>query len=539
MRSLSDLHLSMPVRFVGALVLVVLALGASLALPPGQPALAYLVFLPVLLLCLLCFGAGPAGASLTVFALAGWARTTLPGTTGLPASEAWLAPSLFVAGGLLVGQVMRRRLRSPGRAELSQELVDLYDHAPCGYQNLGPDGTILRVNATELGWLGCGRDEVVGRLRITDFLTDEGRAAFAREMPDFVRTGVFLGLDVDLVGRHGVSRRVRIDANAVRDHEGRFVSSRSVVYDVSEAHALRLRLLALLDEQLAMLDNELVGIVKLRHGHTVWANRAVHRLFGYAHGELIDQPVSMLHLDAEHFETVSRQARQQMAGAGHSRLHVQMRHRAGHTLWIDLYGSRLDGPAPGGDGVDTVWMMTDITELQEHRLLSEHQARHDPLTGLPNRRLLQDRLEQALARADRTGQALAVCVVDLDGFKPINDRHGHAVGDLMLETLARRMQACVRSHDTVSRSGGDEFIVLLDGLGHDQEHIAVLSRMRDHIAEPVSTGDGRTVAVTASMGVAVYPGDGRCVEDLLARADAAMYHAKQNGHDSVWMRCGL
>jgi PAS domain S-box-containing protein len=264
-------------------------------------------------------------------------------------------------------------------AQRSLELADLYDHAPCGYLDLGPDGTILRINATLLGWLGCSHEAVVGRHRIAEFFTDEGRAAFAREMPDFVHTGVFLGLDADVVDANGRSRRVRLEANAMRDDRGEFLMSRTVIYDVSEAHALRLRMLAVLDEQYAMLENDLVGIARLRGGQIVWANRAVHRVFGYAYGELIGTPVALLYPEADVQVDVVGTAMAAMGAAGHCRLQVQMRHQCGKLLWIDLSGSQLEAGVPGGAEADghTLWMMADITELQEHRLLSEHQARHD------------------------------------------------------------------------------------------------------------------------------------------------------------------
>ncbi|MFM2121137.1 MAG: hypothetical protein RL722_2605, partial [Pseudomonadota bacterium] len=429
----------------------------------------------------------------------------------------------------------REELRR-GLAAQSIELADLYDHAPCAYLDLGTDGLILRANSTALAWLGLGRDQVVGRQPIAEFLGDEGRLAYAREWPDFARTGVFLGFEADLRSSLGEQRRVRIEARGCRDAAQRFAGCHAVMYDVSEAHGLRLRLLALLHTQSAMLDNELVGIARIREGQLVWANRAVHRLLGHESGCLMGLPAAALYASPDDYARVHEQTVQALQAQGHCRLQVQLQHAAGHQIWVDLYGSLLEdhptGAATPHRG-ESLWLMSDITELQERRLHSEHQARHDALTGLPNRRLLQDRLGVALARGSRSGELTALCVVDLDEFKPINDSHGHQAGDLVLKTVATRMLTCMRSNDTVARTGGDEFTVLIDGLRDPVEHLSALERMCGLIAEPIDLGGGLMVRVSASIGVALFPYDGSDAAEMEAQADAAMYLAKRRGRHCV------
>ena len=155
-------------------------------------------------------------------------------------------------------------------------------------------------------------------------------------------------------------------------------------------------------------------------------------------------------------------------------------------------------------------------------------AHYDALTGVPNRVMLADRMAQALARAKRDQGLLAVCYLDLDGFKPINDRHGHAVGDRVLVEVTGRIRDCVREDDTVARLGGDEFVVLLVGLRATEECVGSLQRMLESIHRPIAV-DGHVVGLSASIGVALYPEDEEDADTLLRHADQAMYLAKLAG----------
>ncbi|MGH8209817.1 MAG: putative bifunctional diguanylate cyclase/phosphodiesterase, partial [Steroidobacteraceae bacterium] len=161
-----------------------------------------------------------------------------------------------------------------------------------------------------------------------------------------------------------------------------------------------------------------------------------------------------------------------------------------------------------------------------------HLATHDSLTGLPNRTLLEDRLSQAIAQAERQGSAFGVIVVDLDRFKLVNDSLGHRAGDDLLKEIAHRLTNAVRNADTVARMGGDEFVLIV-GLASDQDDITGLAR---HISEtlqlPINIA-GVEIRITPSVGIAFYPSDATCIESLIARADAAMYAAKQHGRNNI------
>ncbi len=177
--------------------------------------------------------------------------------------------------------------------------------------------------------------------------------------------------------------------------------------------------------------------------------------------------------------------------------------------------------AAAGAGVLLNWRLS--------RAYSE--SLRDPLTGLPNRVLLDDRVEQALKRARRSGEPFTLIAVDLDGFKDVNDVRGHRAGDMVLRTLARRLEAIIRESDTVARVGGDEFVVLSMGTGADKDDAgALVGRLRHALRRPFRV-DGATVEIDGSIGWAVYPEDGATAEELLARADGQMYATKRDTND--------
>ncbi|EQD42697.1 response regulator receiver modulated diguanylate cyclase with PAS/PAC sensor [mine drainage metagenome] len=170
----------------------------------------------------------------------------------------------------------------------------------------------------------------------------------------------------------------------------------------------------------------------------------------------------------------------------------------------------------------------DVTEEERSQLQLIQQAFHDQLTGLPNRVLFEDRAGQALARERRQHGLLAIMFCDLDDFKNVNDRFGHQAGDEVLRSVAAALQGCVREADTVARFGGDEFVLLLDGVSEPAEATAAAARVHDALRKSHSLG-GQEVAVDASIGIAINFGETASLETLLSEADTAMYQAKAAG----------
>jgi len=184
-----------------------------------------------------------------------------------------------------------------------------------------------------------------------------------------------------------------------------------------------------------------------------------------------------------------------------------------------------------GQATGMVIVFRDVSVARAMALQITHAAEHDFLTGLPNRMLLNDRITQAIALAPRHLKRVAVLFLDLDGFKYINDSLGHPVGDKLLQSIAERLADCVRASDTVSRQGGDEFVVLLSEVSHSEDAAISARRMLQAVARPHSI-DMHDLHITTSIGVSVYPDDGVDADTLIKNADTAMYQAKENGRQS-------
>lgn len=176
-------------------------------------------------------------------------------------------------------------------------------------------------------------------------------------------------------------------------------------------------------------------------------------------------------------------------------------------------------------------ILEQLDELNQSRNALEHLARHDPLTGLPNRRMFFERLEHALATARRSAKPLAVLFVDLDHFKTLNDSLGHGVGDRVLQAVATLLRSATRESDTVARLGGDEFVILIEQMEDPQRVLAVLHKLHERFQLPMLL-EGHEVQVQASMGVSLFPRDGEDIESLLQQADRAMYAAKNAGRNT-------
>ncbi|MDE2584627.1 MAG: GGDEF domain-containing protein [Betaproteobacteria bacterium] len=212
-------------------------------------------------------------------------------------------------------------------------------------------------------------------------------------------------------------------------------------------------------------------------------------------------------------------------------LEQRLRCKDGRWKWMLVRGMVVSRGDDGG----ALRMIGTVSDINERHVTEErirHMAQHDLLTDLPNRALFSDRVQQVLARARRNKERFAILVVDLDEFKPVNDHHGHGVGDQLLKEVARRLLLCVRESDTVGRVGGDEFVALLPSLHSEQDAVAVGEKIRHAIAEPFEVG-GHRLHISSSIGIAVYPEDGRDEIQLLKRADDAMYWAKGSGRNNV------
>jgi diguanylate cyclase (GGDEF)-like protein/PAS domain S-box-containing protein len=679
--------------------------------------------------------------------------------------------------------ISERKQTAAMLAKSTKEIEDLYDNAPCGYHSVDQNGKFLFINATELAWLGCAKEDVIGKKKPSDFFSPEGRVLYEKSFPDFLKNGYLKELEFELVGRDSSRRVVSLNATTILDENGKYLMSRSVLFDITRIKEIqealriseeRFRIMAnsapvliwiagldkachwfnkvwldftgrtleqemgngwaegvhpddfdrcfevysshidrreefrmeyrlrrhdgvyrwiddhgvplfdskgnfsgyigscidvsdskqaslqlqnalqnlesqtarletilknasdgihimdtggnllqfsetfarmlgytyeetsqlnvadwevnfskeqlddvfkklltttskfetkhrrkdgsvfdveinatevILDgksclyassrditerkeheqklkqlsiEQQAMLDNELIGIIKLRNRQILWHNKAINRIFGYESDELIGISTRILYPDILAYEELGNAAYTVLNKNGLYRTQMEMVRKNGEIIWIDLNGALLSDQS-----LESIWMMADITQLKQHEAEMAIIAYHDILTGLPNRLLVFDLLKQLLAQAERANRKLAVCYLDLDGFKPINDNYGHNAGDQLLKEIANRMQASVRANDTVGRLGGDEFVLLLTDLETIDEYQVVVDRLTNAINQPIYLSEAVQVKIGVSIGITLFPNDGDDPDILLRQADQAMYQAKQSGRNRV------
>jgi diguanylate cyclase (GGDEF)-like protein/PAS domain S-box-containing protein len=339
---------------------------------------------------------------------------------------------------------------------------------------------------------------------------------------DAVRRALETGLPYDITHRivlpGGEIRVVRENAEVIFDASGEAVRMIGTVMDVTERE-LTVRALHESEETLRKVIEGLPVVLWMidREGRFVLSEGQGLQAIGLKPGQVVGQ--SLFEFYAAYPEIVS-DTRRVLEG------HAFACTRQVGDVVFELRYSPLrdaDGELKGAIGV-----AIDVTERKKSEDRLAYLANFDPVTGLPNRFLFRDRLTHAMHSADRQGQRVALLFVDLDNFKNVNDSLGHAAGDELLKQVAARLGAAVRTTDTVSRLGGDEFTVVLEGLAHDEEAVRVAATLLEQSARPYVLGS-KEVYVTASVGIAIYPQDGDSVDSLLMNADAAMYRAKENG----------
>lgn len=254
-------------------------------------------------------------------------------------------------------------------------------------------------------------------------------------------------------------------------------------------------------------------------------NSAFTQVTGFAAADVVGQNPSILS-SGQQDPAFYRSLWQQLSREGHWAGEIWNRHREGHTFaeWLSIDAIRDDD----GKVTNFVGVFNDISSRKAREEQLEWHALHDPLTALPNRTLLADRLNLSLQRARREGHMVALLALDLDGFKAVNDDYGHAAGDQMLQEVAIRLSDSVRSCDTVARLGGDEFIVLCPAIEGPRIGTMVANRMMASLRTPIRCGNAELM-IEASIGIAFFPLHGSSAANLMQRADEAMYAAKQAG----------
>jgi len=324
-------------------------------------------------------------------------------------------------------------------------------------------------------------------------------------------------------------RHLSVTSTPLIDETGTTRAVATTFLDLT-ADAERERALRRSEEQFRLtMEHTPVGFALLDlDGRLRRVNRSLCRLFGYQADELRDRTLGDL-THADEIAELSHQIRGVLRGEQDS-LDLERRfvRRSGETLWgrLSVALARDDADQPAY----LILQIQDVTESRRTHNLLTHLALHDPLTGLPNRTLVLDRIQKALDRGRRTGRHVAVLFCDVDHFKVINDSMGHEVGDAVLVEVSRRLQKALRSGDTAGRLGGDEFVVVCDDISTEREAIVVAERVQAAVTSPASFA-GRTLVPTLSIGIAVSTSPDVDPLILLRDADTSMYRAKEDGRN--------
>jgi len=393
--------------------------------------------------------------------------------------------------------------------------------APTESQNLVVNHTVIDLAAPIIT-----TDRQVGWARIG--MGQSHNTAALQAIASIMALGVTKGLDelvhVSEAIRRG-DRKVRVRLHRF-DEVGRLAQGFNRMLDTVSAGEERIHLL---------LDSTAEGIYGIdREGLCTFINPAAAQMFGYPQTEALIG--KNLH-DLTHHTLPD--------GTPYPRQECRMLWplASGEGVLVeDEWFWRRDGASfpvsyssypirQGGEITGVVVTFTNITDRVQAEERIRHLAEHDPLTDLPNRTLLTDRMHQAIARARRSGELLGVLFLDLDNFKTFNDSLGHEIGDQILCQVGHRLTMCLRDIDTVSRQGGDEFVILLDGIPNADETARLAERILVVLAEPIQI-QGLELSITPSIGITLYPNDGHNPSQLIRNADAAMYQAKQSGRNN-------
>jgi diguanylate cyclase (GGDEF)-like protein/PAS domain S-box-containing protein len=328
------------------------------------------------------------------------------------------------------------------------------------------------------------------------------------------------------VRRDGRIFPVQLLSDAVMDADGTPIGIVTVCEEITERKRAEQALRSSEKRYRLLFERNLAGVYRATlDGRLLECNDAFAHILGYASREDVLRLTAWdLFFDRSERESCVARLREQ---GNLTNFELRMRRMDGSSVWVLENETLLE--SEGGESL-VEGTLIDITarKLAEERI--EFQAYHDPLTGLPNRALLRDRLHQSLGQARRTRRGLALLFVDLDHFKAVNDSLGHAVGDGLLREVSGRLKECVREDDTIARVGGDEFILLLPHVRQADGASRIARKVLARLEGPFRV-DGQSLNITASVGIAVFPHDGEDADTLFKNADSAMYRAKALGRN--------
>uniref|UniRef100_UPI00356894B6 diguanylate cyclase domain-containing protein n=1 Tax=Neptunomonas sp. TaxID=1971898 RepID=UPI00356894B6 len=402
-----------------------------------------------------------------------------------------------------------------------------YDIAPVGYVTIDVYKNILEVNQTLAGKLGLNKDALVGR-PFTSLIFADDQDNFYFFCNKVIKDKKTDTCELRLYTKTISPFWVKLDC--APEHHNKGMRIHMAISDISNLKALEQDLTlsaSVLDEcgEMIIVTDPDYNIIKV--------NKAFVHTTGFSKAETLGKNYSILQ-SGKHNEQFYQEMWTSLKLNKNWQGEIWNKRKNGeiYPAWISL--TTISNP--DGSPAYFISVSSDITQRKKDAEHIHFMAYYDPLTGLPNRILLQDRLKQALVQAHRNRQHGAVFILDIDHFKVINDSLGHLIGDELLQEVAKRLSDCIREEDTISRLGGDEFVVLLADLGEDKKNAishasSVAEKIIHTISEPIVTQENK-LQITVSIGIVMFPDDTDQIIDLMKLADNAMYKVKQSGRNN-------
>lgn len=381
----------------------------------------------------------------------------------------------------------------------------------------GQPGALLEANRAACALLGYGTSELDGQSFLELVVSEQALMELHCGLsPDGLAFG-----EVELLAKNGEPKAVELRCRLLVSQDSQSVLA--VAAPKPQDDALRMAM--------AVLDSALEAVAVLdQDGRIQTVNPTFSFITGYSSGEARGRSPEFLYTPSRNGPDCFKRIWKRLQAEGRWSGEIWSRRKDGeiHPQWLTLNAVREAGAAR------YVALFQDLSEAKRTEARLRYLSQYDVLTGLPNRALLKDRLEQALARARRNGTSVGLLCVDVDNFKTVNESLGHGVGDQILQGLASRLESCLRQEDTVSRPGGDEFALVLGDVVKLDAAQMVARRVQQSLAEPFVV-EGHELYISVSMGLSIYPTDSLDSETLLKNAEMAMYRAKEQGRGSYRM----
>ena len=413
--------------------------------------------------------------------------------------------------------------RSAALRASEQQLRLVTDNLPALISYLDTEQRFRFANGQYATWFGVTPSSLTGKA-VSELYGDETYGRFGCHL-DRALTGSRVTYERAVSTLQGL-RQVEVSVTPDKDEHGSVQGLFVLISDITDARQAAAELAAS-RRQLQMVADNIPALISYvdRDERFRYVNNTGERVFGTRNEDLVGRSYREVRGEALYAEIAPHMA---AALAGRN-VSFDGTWSVGEQTY-HYQSSYVPDVLPNGEVAGFYAMTFDITALKETQRELDSLARHDPLTGLPNRREFTQRLQLAMERSRRSRQLMALVFMDIDRFKVINDTHGHGIGDAVLKEFGTRLRRCTRVADTVARLAGDEFVVVLEGLSSTQEVSAISEKIVHAIRQPMRL-DGLDLLITSSLGYATYDGMGGDVEALTAKADEALYRAKQSGRD--------